>query len=194
MIVTRTMTQLSIADELAAKTYKELGYDPKTKTYSPSPNPSYPSPISSYHLIQPKAPFRIRGLEKTAYQSATGTTYRYSALYRNAIVFQLLIEKWLSGLETRKHHRLITQDTDAVRSMVANIAEGYARPTTVEYLQFLVLVKRASRKSLLTWSTPKTRSSCHPGRALTSPPSGSSLSHHLLLISPMPLLHPPMIL
>lgn len=138
MIDTSAMTKSSIADQLAAKTYKELGYDPKTNTFSPpSPTSSYPSPASSYHMAQPKSPFRIRGLERTTYQSPTGTTYRYSALYRNAVIFQLLIEKWLSGLDPRKHHRLITQDTDACRSMVANIAEGYARPTTVEYLQFL---------------------------------------------------------
>lgn len=133
----------TISEELVAKTYKELGYDPKTGTFSrppkmgSSPISSYPSPSSSYHRIQPKAPFRIRGFERTAYQSATGTTYRYSVLYRNAIIFQFLIEKWLAGLDPRTHHRLITQDTDACRSMVANIAEGYARPTTVEYIQFL---------------------------------------------------------
>lgn len=133
----------TISEELVAKTYKELGYDPKTGTFSRpsrsnfSLNSSYPSPNSSYHRIQPKAPFRIRGFERTAYQSSTGTTYRYSAIYRNAIIFQYLIEKWLSGLNPHTHHRLITQDTDACRSMVANIAEGYARPTTVEYIQFL---------------------------------------------------------
>lgn len=127
----------SISDELAAKTFKELGFDPKTGKFSNSPNPSYPSPHSSYHMIQPKTPFRMRGLERTAYQSATGTTYRYSTLYRNAVVFQLLIEKWLSGLDRRRHHRLITQDTDACRSMVANIAEGYARPTAKPVLRKL---------------------------------------------------------
>ncbi|MDP1722583.1 MAG: four helix bundle protein [Candidatus Gottesmanbacteria bacterium] len=133
----------SVSDELIQKTYDELGYDPVTNTFTrptrsgSSPISSYPSPNSSYHRIQPKAPFRIRGLEKTAYQSATGTTYRYSAIYRNAIIFQFLIEKWLAGLDARTHHRLITQDTDACRSMVANIGEGYARPTTVEYIQFL---------------------------------------------------------
>lgn len=133
----------TISEELAEKTYKELGYDPVTNTFTRpsrsglSPTSSYPTPNSSYHRIQPRAPFRSRGLERTAYQSATGTTYRYSALYRNVIIFQFLIEKWLCGLEARVHHRLITQDTDACRSMVANIAEGYARPTTVEYVQFL---------------------------------------------------------
>lgn len=155
----------SLGEQLAEKTFREMGYDPKTKTFrkevgenrsglgdskrNRSLNSSYPSPNSSYHLAQPKAGIRIKALEKTFYQSPTGTTYRYSPLYRNAIVLQLLIEKFTSGLDSRMHHRLITQVNDAARSVVANIAEGYSRPTSVEYIKFLGFSK-ASLEEIIT--------------------------------------------
>ena len=130
-----------VVQRLIDKTYKELA--------ASSPDTSYPSPGSSYHMAQPKTPFRIPTLEKTKYQSPTGTTYRYSALYRNAVIVQLFVEKWTSGLDQKQYHRLIVQDNDAARSMVANIAEGYARPSTKEYLDFLGY-SRASLEEITT--------------------------------------------
>lgn len=142
------MKPSDIGKNLADKTFRELGYDPKTGKFSP-PNPSYPSPVSSYHLNTPKTPFRIRAIEKTAYQSPTGTSYRYSAIYRNAVVLQLLVEKFTAGLDQYMYSRYIKQLNDACRSVVANIAEGYGRPTSKDYLEFLGF-SRASLEEVYT--------------------------------------------
>jgi len=42
-----------------------------------------------------------------------------------------------TGSLARSEHRLKTQLDDAARSVVANIEEGFSRPTTSEYLTFL---------------------------------------------------------
>jgi len=111
-----------IAKELAEKTFKELN---SPKTSSDSPN------------ISSKSPFRIPALEKTSRQSPQGKSYRFSAIYRNAVALRLLVQKFTKILNSQKHFRFISQINDAARSVVANIREGYKRPTTKEYLDFL---------------------------------------------------------
>lgn len=170
----KKQSSTDIGKQLAEKTYQELGWNPKMKkfledeslkrearrdlgenrryspsTSYPSPNPSYRSPVSSYKLTVPKTPFRIRAIETTSYQSPSGTTYRFSALYRNAVILQFLIEKFTAGISPREHRRLIVHLNDSARSVVSNIAEGYTRPTTREYLEFLGFSK-ASLEEIYT--------------------------------------------
>lgn len=114
-----------ISQQLAKKTFQELGIDPKTGKLLESPN----SP--------PKVPFRIKALEKTRRQSPKGKAYQHSALYRNAVVLRLLVKKFTDALNPKKYHRLISQLDSSARSTVANIREGYVRPTTAEYSTFL---------------------------------------------------------
>jgi len=118
-----------IAKELAEKTLKELN----------SPNSPLNSPKTSYNSpnISSQTPFRIPTLEKTTRQSPSGKSYRFSAVYRNAVTLRLLVQKFTNTLNPQKYFRFISQINDAARSVVANIREGYKRPTTKEYLDFL---------------------------------------------------------
>ncbi|MHA2060820.1 MAG: four helix bundle protein [Candidatus Sifarchaeia archaeon] len=131
------MRKKSIHQQLAEKTFKELGFDPKTGKPLSSPNQS---PNSSYSPPNKKShtpPFRIKDLEKTARQSSSGKTYKYSAVYRNSVILRLLIKKFTDSLNPKKHHRLISQLDSAARSVVANIREGYVRPKSSDYSTFL---------------------------------------------------------
>ena len=62
--------------------------------------------------------------------------YRYLAPWTNAVFLRILVRKFTQGL-ARNEYRLKAQLDDAARSVVANIEEGYKRPTTKEYLTFL---------------------------------------------------------
>ncbi|MEK7543886.1 MAG: four helix bundle protein [Patescibacteria group bacterium] len=147
----------SIADELAAKTYKELGYDPKTGTFSrpkPAQKPSFPTP------------FRIPVIEKTQRQWTKDTGYQASAAWQTMSLLRDLLVLWsedyLSGFTqyppspsspvssrtspviSRNNRinigtirRLRTQIDDAGRSMVSTFEEGWARPSTKEFLDFI---------------------------------------------------------
>lgn len=129
-----------ISQQLAEKTFKELGLDPKTGKLLSSPKPSYQSSKRSLKRgvgETRRVPFRVKALEKTRRQSPKGKAYQHSALYRNAVILRLLIKKFSDGLDPKKHHRLISQLNSSGRSIVANIREGYVRPTTAEYSTFL---------------------------------------------------------
>jgi four helix bundle protein len=123
------MSKKSIHQQLAEKTFKELGVDPRT---GKPLNPPKKSPKLSLNL-----PFRIPALEKTKRQSPGGKAYQHSAVYRNAVILRLLIKKFTDFLNPKKHHRLITQLDSAARSVVANIREGYVRPKSSDYSTFL---------------------------------------------------------
>ena len=62
--------------------------------------------------------------------------YRYLAPWTNAVFLRILVRRFTQGLP-RNEYRLKAQLDDAARSVVANIEEGYKRPTTKEYLVFL---------------------------------------------------------
>ena len=62
--------------------------------------------------------------------------YKYLAVWTNAVLLRFLIRKFTETLP-RSEHRSKTQLDDAGRSVVSNIEEGYKRPTTKEYLDFL---------------------------------------------------------
>ena len=130
-----TMSKKTIHQQLAGKTFTELGLDPKTgKPLLTSPN--------KRNLRDPRStpPFRIPALEKTKRQSSKGKAYQYSALYRNAVILRLLVKKFTNSLSPKKFHRLISQLDSAARSVVANIREGYVRPSSKEYSIFLAEV------------------------------------------------------
>lgn len=62
--------------------------------------------------------------------------YKYLAVWTNAILLRFLIRKFTETL-SYSEHRTKTQLDDAGRSVVSNIEEGYKRPTTKEYLDFI---------------------------------------------------------
>jgi four helix bundle protein len=62
--------------------------------------------------------------------------YQYLALWQNAALLRLLVRKFTMSLP-KSEHRLKAQLDDAARSFKRNIEEGWKRPTTSEYLQFL---------------------------------------------------------
>ncbi|HJZ04319.1 MAG TPA: four helix bundle protein [Patescibacteria group bacterium] len=130
-----------ISQQLAEKTFKELGINPTTGKPLKSPNISYKSlnASSRRHLEEARrlAPFRIKALEKTRRQSPRGKAYLYSAVYRNAYVLRLLGKKFTSTLDPIKYRYLISQIDSELRSVVANIREGYLRPTSSELSTFL---------------------------------------------------------
>jgi four helix bundle protein len=124
-------------DEMMIK----LGFDPKTG-----------GPASQKRLKQlrkklgdskrrlgenKRPPFRIRALEKTKRQSPRGLAYQHSAVYRNAVILRLLGKKFTNSLDPVKDKRLIEQIDSELRSVVANIREGYLRPTSAEFSTFL---------------------------------------------------------
>jgi len=62
--------------------------------------------------------------------------YKYLAPWTNAVLLRFLIRKFSQTLP-RSEYRTKTQLDDAGRSAVSNIEEGYKRPMTKEYLDFL---------------------------------------------------------
>lgn len=148
--------QSDIGTKLAQEMFEKLGLDSKGRpikakassivgdykrslgeSKSGTSYQSHNSPLKSSYFSPTKPPFRIRALEKTRRQSPKGKAYQYSALYRNAVILRLLIKKFTDGLDPKKHNRLISQLDSAARSVVANIREGYLRPTSAEYSTFL---------------------------------------------------------
>jgi four helix bundle protein len=95
-------------------------------------HPSRNSPVNSRSNL----PFSIPKLEKIDRQSQKPLGYKASALWQTASLLYDLV-RFYTVLLPKSEHRLKAQIDDAGRSMVANIEEGYARPTTLEYLEFL---------------------------------------------------------
>jgi len=62
--------------------------------------------------------------------------YKYLAPWTNAVLLRFLIRKFTEGLP-RSEYRTKTQLDDAGRSVISNIEEGFKRPTTREYLDFI---------------------------------------------------------
>ena len=68
--------------------------------------------------------------------SQTANGYVHLIAWSNASLLRILIKKFTSKLPSIER-RLKMQLDDAARSVIANIEEGYRRPTTIEYLTFL---------------------------------------------------------
>lgn len=68
------------------------------------------------------------------WQSTNG--YIYLVPWSNACLLRVLVRKFTHTLP-KSEYRLKAQADDAARSVVANIEEGFSRPTTKEYLDYL---------------------------------------------------------
>ncbi|MBU2592374.1 four helix bundle protein [Patescibacteria group bacterium] len=66
----------------------------------------------------------------------TSQGYKFLIPWSNAALLRILIRK-VSSVLPRSEYRAKAQVDDAARSVLANIEEGWKRPTTSEYLQFL---------------------------------------------------------
>ncbi|HLD25239.1 MAG TPA: four helix bundle protein [Patescibacteria group bacterium] len=100
--------------------------------------------------------------------STTPNGFIHLVAWSNASLLRILIIRFTDTLP-RSQHRLKAQLDDAARSVIANIEEGFARPTTAEYLTFLGY----SEASLVEVKGDIQRS--HQDGILTSVP-GSSLA------------------
>lgn len=78
-------------------------------------------------------PAKIEGRSRV-WKSTNG--YIYLVSWSNASLLRVLGRRFTETLPKREF-RLKAQLDDALRSVVANIEEGFARPTTKEYLDFL---------------------------------------------------------
>ncbi len=106
-----------VAEELVEKTLKELS--------------EIKPPVNS-----PKLPFRIPVIERTTRQAQSLQGYKASAYWQTASLLRDLIQLYLEIIPSHQFRRK-TQLEDAARSMVATIEEGWARPSTKEYLDYL---------------------------------------------------------
>lgn len=66
----------------------------------------------------------------------TTNGYIHLAVWSNAQLLRNFVRRFTSTL-SRSEYRLKNQLNDAARSVVANIEEGYRRPTTAQYIDFL---------------------------------------------------------
>lgn len=94
------------------------------------------SPSLKSHVNSPKLPFRIPVIERTIRQAQSLQGYKASAHWQTASLLRDLIGLYLSNIPPHQFRRK-TQLEDAARSMIATIEEGWARPSTKEYLDYL---------------------------------------------------------
>lgn len=80
-----------------------------------------------FQPIKPKARSRV-------WENPKGN--QYLGVWQNAALLRVLVRVWTKGLP-RGEYRLKAQMDDEARSVNRNIEEGWKRPTTSEYLQFL---------------------------------------------------------
>ena len=91
-----------------------------------------------WELSRPKKP----EARSRVWQDPRG--YRFLVQWSNAVLLRILAVKWIDFVKTSKESKgiqyincLEAQFLDCLRSVIANIEEGFVRPTTSEYLQFL---------------------------------------------------------
>lgn len=78
-----------------------------------------------------------------SHQSQAPNGYIFLVAWSNACLLRVLMTKWFKWyrgiykINPKLLDRLEAQTLDALRSTIANIEEGFARPTTIEYLTFL---------------------------------------------------------
>ncbi len=147
-----------VSQELVAKAYKEFDYNPKTGEFEANHGKlgegtggygklrdgtgNYGKPLHSRNTPLP-SPFHFPALEKTYRQASTTTGYKASAAWQTASLLRDLLVLWMEDLPVPPagglplFSRLKAQLLDAARSTVSTIEEGYARPTTKEYLDYL---------------------------------------------------------
>jgi four helix bundle protein len=86
--------------------------------------------LSLWELSRPKK----QKARSRVWESSSG--YIYLVAWSNASLLRVLGRRFTTTLP-RSEYRLKAQLDDSLRSSVANIEEGFARPTTSEYLAFL---------------------------------------------------------
>ena len=89
-----------------------------------------------WQLSQLNDPERSRRTKSRSRVWKSPHAYKFLVQWTNAVLLRLLIRKFTDTLP-RSEYRTKTQLDDAGRSIVSNIEEGWKRPTTSEYLQFL---------------------------------------------------------
>jgi hypothetical protein len=133
----KLMNNKPISQQLAEKTFMELGIDPTTGL----PVNSLKPPVNS--RSQPTPPFRIPALEKTKRQASSTQGYKASATWQTASLLRDMLTLWfqsqlsVDSLNLPLYSRLKGQILDAARSVVANLEEGWARPSSKELLDYL---------------------------------------------------------
>lgn len=108
----------SISEELAEKTYKELGLKIVKGKLVKDPTFRPQQPIQSSRV----------------WKHPQG--YKYLTPWSNGVLLRFLIRKFTESLP-RSEYRSKTQTDDAGRSMVRNIEEGWKRPQTSAYIEFI---------------------------------------------------------
>ena len=86
--------------------------------------------VNLWKIDHPKKPKS----RSRAWQDPKG--FQYLAVWQNAALSRVLVRVFTKGLP-RSEYRLKAQMDDEARSVKRNIEEGWKRPTTSEYLQFL---------------------------------------------------------
>src|SRR3989344_8554459 len=81
-------------------------------------------------LSQPTKPIQ------TSRISNTSNGYIFLVAWANAQLLRVMVVKFTKNLP-KSYYRLKNQLDDAARSVIANIEEGFARPTTKQYLEYL---------------------------------------------------------
>lgn len=83
-----------------------------------------------------KLPFRIPIIEKTTRQAQSLQGYKASAAWQTASLLRDLIQLLLTNI-THTQYRRKNQLEDAARSMVSTFEEGWGRPSTKEFLDYM---------------------------------------------------------
>lgn len=142
-LIHSTSSGLKISEELTEEAFRELGIimgkngkirkrrEVKGSYGKLREDKRLKSPVNS-----PKLPFRIPVLERTIRQAQSLQGYKASAHWQTASLLRDLIQLYLENIPSGQFRRK-TQLEDAARSMVATIEEGWARPSTKEYLDYL---------------------------------------------------------
>ncbi len=122
-----------IAEQLTEKTLRELSMG-KYGNMRENMRKPVNSPLTRRQAV--KLPFRIPIIERTIRQAQSLQGYKASAYWQTTSLLRDLIELYLEIIPSHQFRRK-TQLEDAARSMVATIEEGWARPSTKEYLDYL---------------------------------------------------------
>ncbi len=90
----------------------------------------FQSIVTLWELNRPQKPES----RSRAWKSSGG--YRFLVQWSNLVLLRILVRKFTETLP-RSEYRAKAQADDAARSAAANIEEGFQRPTTGEYLNFI---------------------------------------------------------
>lgn len=135
-------TSKQAGEDMADEMMKKLGFelDENGKLREITGGQGRREPLNSHTSPQtPVTPFRIPVIEKTTRQAASTQGYKASAHWQTASLLHDLINLWTPSLPSLHYQeaRKREQVESAVWGTVSTIEEGWARPSTKEYLDFL---------------------------------------------------------